>query len=254
MGIEASRRNPWRVAATLRALRTTVLTTAAVALAFCLLDAGPDLSLSTPQSAGVYAMANFSFFAAISGVLIASSDFGGQLTTSVLAVPNRGSILAAKLVLAAVVTTVQGVVFAALIATIYQSYLGDQSVYATGTAGTLLLNLALAVCSWTALGIISTCVAFITRSQTVALVVMIGLAFGGTPLMMMVPVLQYLPSSAGVLMFIDRENQTADWLNPPDITVSAAGITVVLWCAASITAAALVLTRTDIGARQASLE
>lgn len=242
-------------AATLRSLQTTVVATAVVALAFCLLDAGPELGLSTPQTAGVYAMANFSFFAAIGGVLIASSEYsGGQLTTSVLAVPRRGSILAAKLVLTAVVTTGQGVLFAALIATIYQLYLGDQSVYATGTASTLLLTLALAVCSWTALGIISTCIAFIIRSQTITLAIMIVLAFGGTPLMMALPAFQYLPSNAGVLMFIDRENQTSDWLHPPDITVPVAGITLALWCVATITAAALVLARRDIGARQAILE
>lgn len=240
---------------TLRSLQATVLATAVVALGFCLLDAGPDLGLSTPETAGVYAMANFSFFAAITGVLIASSEYGGgQLTTSVLAVPHRGRILAAKLILSAVITTAQGLLFAALITTIYQFHLGDQSVYATGTASTLLTSLALAVCSWTALGIISTCIAFIIRSQTVALAGMIVLAFGGTPLMMTLPIFQYLPSNAGVLMFIDRENQTSDWLNPPDITVPVAGATLAAWCIVAIIAATVVLLRRDIGAQQAALE
>lgn len=240
---------------TYRALVLTIIATVVLTLAYCILEAGPVLGLSTPESAGVYAMANLSFFAAIVGVLIASSEYGGgQLTTSVLAVPRRGRLLAAKLILSAVITTVLGLLLAVFIATIVQAPLGDQSVYVTGTAGTLLSSLALAVCSWTGLGIISTCIAFIIRSQTVALAGMIVFSFGGTPLMMALPAFQYLPTNAGVLMFIDRENQTSDWLNPPDITVPIAGITLAAWCVATIIAAAIFLLRRDIGARQAALE
>ncbi|MFV0320427.1 MAG: hypothetical protein ACK5IN_08745 [Microbacterium sp.] len=240
---------------TLGSLRWTILATAALSLAFCLIDAGPDLGLSTPETIGVYAMANFSFFAAIAGVLMASSEYGGgQITTTALAVPRRGRTLAAKLILSAIVTTVQGVLFAVLIATIYQFHLGDQSVYATGTASTLLGSLALAVCSWTAVGILSTSIGFIIRSQTVALTSMIVLTFGGTPLMMALPILQYLPTNAGVLMFIDRANQTSDWINPPDITVPIAGATLAAWCIVVVVAAAVVLLRRDIGARAAALD
>ena len=240
---------------TSRALTYTMLASVVLTLAYCILEAKPTLGFSTPQTAGVYAMANLSFFAAIAGVLIASSEYGGgQLTASVLAVPCRGRILAAKLVLSIVITTVLGLLLAVFIATIVQAPLGEKSVYATGTAGPLLSSLVLAVASWTGVGIISTCIAFIIRSQTVALVAMIVLSFGGTPLMMALPVFQYLPTNAGVLMFIDRENQTFDWLNPPDITVPTAGITLALWCVAATVAAAIVLTRRDIGARQAALE
>ncbi|MDF2664272.1 MAG: hypothetical protein K0R81_122 [Microbacterium sp.] len=240
-----------------RALLLIILASALLTLAYCLVEAKPveKLGLSTPETAGVYAMANLSFFAAIVGVLITSSEYpGGQLTTTVLATPRRGRILGAKLVLSAMVTTLLGLLFAAYIATVVQAPLGVHSVYATGTASTLLTSLALAVCSWTGLGILSTGIAFIIRSQTVALVMMIVLAFGGTPLMMALPIFQYLPTNAGVLMFIDRENQTSDWLNPPDITVLAAGITLAAWCAAVTVAAIVVFMRRDIGARQAALE
>ena len=139
-------------------------------------------------------------------------------------------------------------------ATIVQAPLGDRSVYATDTQAELFTSLALAVASWTGLGMISTSIAFLIQSQTVALSVMIVLSFGGTPLMMALPVFQYLPTNAGVLMFIDRASQTSDWLNPPDITVPVAGITLALWCLAVIIAAAIVLLRRDIGARQAGVE
>lgn len=242
-------------ARTSRALMLTVLATIVLTLGYCLLEAKPELGFSTPQSAGVYAMANLSFFAAIVGVLITSSEYGGgQLTTTALAVPRRGKILAAKLILSTVITTVLGLLLAVFIATIVQAPLGDQSVYATGTQGVLFTSLALAVASWTGLGIMSTSIAFLIRSQTVALSVMIVLSFGGTPLMMALPIFQYLPTNAGVLMFIDRANQTSDWLNPPDITVPAAAITLALWCVAAIITAAIVLLRRDIGARQAAVE
>lgn len=242
---------------TLRSLQVTILLTVGLTLGYCLLESGPaeSLGFSTPETATVYAMANLSFFAAIVGVLIASSEYGGgQLTATALEVPRRGKILAAKLILSGAITTLLGLILAVFIATIVQAPLGDQSVYATGTAGTLLSSLALAVCSWTALGILSTCAAVIIRSQTIVLAGMIVLSFGGTPLMMAASIFQYLPTNAGVLMFIDRENQTSDWLNPPDITVPVAAITLAAWCVAAIIAAMIVFVRRDIGARQASLE
>lgn len=242
-------------ARTYRALMLTILATIVLTLGYCVLEAKPELGFSTPQSAGVYAMANLSFFAAIVGVLIASSEYGGgQLATTALAVPRRGKILAAKLILSTVITTVLGLLLAVFIATIVQAPLGDRSVYATDTQAELFTSLALAVASWTGLGMISTSIAFLIQSQTVALSVMIVLSFGGTPLMMALPVFQYLPTNAGVLMFIDRANQTSDWLNQPDITVPVAGITLALWCLAVIIAAAIVLLRRDIGARQAGVE
>jgi ABC-type transport system involved in multi-copper enzyme maturation permease subunit len=213
------------------------------------------VGVSTPETAGVYAMSNLSFFATIVGVLIASSEYGGgQLTTSALAVPRRGRILAAKLILSTVITTLLGVLLAVFIATIMQTPLRELSVYATGNSGTLLTSLALGVASWTALGVIGTSVAFIIRSQTVALAGMIVVSFGGVPLMMAVPLFQYLPTNAGVLMFINREQQTSEWLNPPDISVPVASITVAAWCLAAIIAATIVFLRRDIGARQATVE
>ena len=233
-------------------LVAAILATIVLTLAFCVLDARPDLGLSTPQTAGVYAMANLSFFAAVVGVLIASSEYGGgQLTASVLAVPRRGRILVAKLMVSATVTTMLGILLAVFVATIVQAPLGEHSVHATGTSGTLLRSLALATCSWTAIGVIGTCAAVAFRSQTAVLTGMIALSFGGTPLMMAVPVFQYLPTNAGVLMFIDRPNQTSDWLNPPDVSVPVAGITLAVWCVAAVAAAAASLARRDIGARHA---
>lgn len=242
---------------TLRSFMVTVAAAVALALGYCLITAGPPekLGLSTPETAGVFAMANLSFFAAIAGALIASSEHaGGQLTSSVLAVPRRSRILAAKIVWSAVVSTALGLVLAAFIATVVQFPLGQESAYARGTTGTLLSSLALAALSWTSVGVISTCAALIVRSQTVVLSAMIVLSFGGTPLMMAVPLLQYLPTNAGVLMYIDRANQTSDWLNPPDIGVGAAAATVGAWCLLAVVAAAVVFLRRDVGARQAVSE
>lgn len=241
-------------ARTHRAVRVTVIVAVGFSLIYCLLDASPDLGLASPATAGVYAMANLSFFAAIVGVLIASSEYvGGQLTTSVLAVPQRAKTLAAKLMVSATATTALGLALAAAIATIEQAPLGVRSAYATGTGTVLISNLGLAVVSWTGVGLLSTSIAFVIRSQTGALVTMIVLSFGGTPLMMALPVLQYLPTNAGVLMFIDRANQTSDWLNPPTITPLASGVVLALWCLAAMAAAMWAFRRRDIGPRQAEV-
>lgn len=243
---------------TFRPLMLTILVSIVLGLAYCIVSAKPAdrLGLTTPDTAVVYAMANLSFFAAIVGVLIASNEYGGgQLTTSALAVPRRGRILAAKVLLSAAITTALGLLQAGFVATIGQAPLGEQSVYATGQADVLLGSLALAVASWTALGIISTCAAFIIRSPTVVLAVVIVASFGGGLFLIISgPIFQYLPTNAGVLIYTDHEQQFSDMLNPPDLSVFGAALTVGVWCVAAIAAAALVFLRRDIGARHAQTE
>lgn len=240
---------------TFRPLMITILVTIVLGLAYCIVSAKPAdrLGLTTPDTAVVYAMSNLSFFAAIVGVLIASNEYGGgQLTTSTLAVPRRGRIFAAKILLSTAITTALGLLLAVFVATIGQAPLGNESVYATGQAGVLLGSLALAVASWTALGIISTCAAFVIRSPTVVLAVMIVASFGGGLFLIISgPIFQYLPTNAGVLMYTNHEQQFSDMLNPPDLGVPGATITVALWCVAAIAAAAPVFLRRDVGARQA---
>lgn len=240
---------------TLRPLVLAIALTIVLTLAYCVIEARPELGLSTPDTAGVYALANLSFFPAITGVLVVSSEYsGGQLTTTALTVPRRGRVLTAKLLIAAALTTVLGLLLAVFIATIVQIPLADQSVWATEDAGPLLSSLALGVASWTAFGVLSACAAFLVRSQTVVLAATVVLTFGGFPLMMAVPVFQYLPANAGVLMYLNREQQTSDWLIPPDVTVSGAAITVAAWCTLAIIAAAVAFLRRDIGARHAAIE
>lgn len=244
-----------RKAWTLRSLTVTCGLTVALTLAYCLIEARPDLGFSTPETAGVYAMANLSFFAAIVGVLIASSEYGGgQLTSSALATPRRGQMLAAKLLLSVVLTTGLGLCLAVFIATVVQAPLGDRSVYVTGDQAVLFGSLALGVLSWTVLGVLSTCAAIVIRSQTIAIASMIVLSFGGVPLMIVLPLFQYLPTNASVLMFIDREQQTSGWISPPDITVPVAVLTVAIWCAIAIIGAFCVFLRRDVGSRQATIE
>ncbi|MEV4220490.1 hypothetical protein [Nonomuraea sp. NPDC049725] len=242
-------------ARTLRPVVRAVLSSVALSLAYCLIEASPDLGFTTPETAGVHALANLSFLAAVVGVLVVSGEHaGGQLTTTVLAAPRRGRVLAAKLLIASGLTTALGLLLAVLVATLVQAPLGDRSVWTTGNGGTLLASLALGVVSWTALGLLSACAAFLVRSQTAVLTGMIVLTFGGVPLMMALPVFQYLPASAAVLLFVNREQQTSDWLNPPDLTVAGAGATVALWCVAAVVSAAVVFVRRDVGARQAVVE
>lgn len=246
-------------AKTLRPLRSAVLVAIVLTIAYCVADAmtsgSGERAVTIPATAaGVYGMANLSFFAIIVAVLVTASEYaGGQITTTMLATPRRGQLFAAKLLVSTAIVTVLAVFVATCIAVFYQAAFGQESVFVVGGVGTLLAALARGIGFWVLLGVIASCLAVVVRSQTVVLSAMIVATFGGIPLMMTATIFQYLPTNAGQLMFIG-DDQTGDWLNPPTLGVTGAVITTMAWCVVALIVATAVLHRRDVGARQGIVE
>ncbi len=188
----------------------------------------------------------------IVGALVGAGEYiGGQLSTSVLAVPHRGSLFAAKLLVTSVVCTVMAALYAVVVALSYQGGLGDQSVVATGQANEYITRSALGVLYWACLGLMSVSVAVLIRSQAISLTVLVLLAFAGMALLMISDVFQYLPVIAGTVMFIPEQSmglahQTT--LDRPD----AIAITLA-WTVGVCLAGALVFGRRDVGGHSARL-
>ncbi|RAX24741.1 hypothetical protein DRB06_00005 [Actinomyces sp. Z5] len=245
-----------RKALTLPSLRLTVTLTILLMASYCALDArGARSALLSgqdamgPQELGVYALANLAFLPVIAAVLIASSEHaGGQLTDSILAVPRRHLLVLAKLTLAAMLIFAEAALLSIMILAFYQGGLGSISVFASGQGTHYLASLAMGTAYWTLLGLFSTSVAMVVRSQTTVLAVMILLTGAGMAFLMINKVFQYLPTNAGLMMFIG--DQTEDLANPPDLEPTPATAVVVAWVLVAIATALVAIKRRDVGARQ----
>ncbi|MEB4616201.1 hypothetical protein [Leucobacter sp. M11] len=255
-----------RKALTLRSLTLATLISTVVMLAFTLVDALAAVLVNPARGsvsglpgidAGTYCFFYFSFLPIIIAVLVTSSEYaGGQLTVSMLAVPRRGAVLAAKLVTVVVATLGLAILQAVMILACYQGMLGENSVFATGGGWQHLGLLAQGVLYWLMLGVLSMSVAVIFRQQTGVLAVMVSLAFLSTPLLMIsTAIFQYLPANVGTMMFMAREDVSNIASDPGALMgVPAATAVTVLWSVVAIIAAAIVFTRRDVGARLASAE
>jgi hypothetical protein len=256
-----------RKALTLRPLLWATVISTAVMLAFAIIDSngqrerilnptGNVVEGLTAVGSGLYSFFYFAFLPILIAVLVTASEYaGGQLTTSILAAPRRGTVLAAKVVTVTAATIVLGILQSGMILACYQERLGDISVFATGAAGEYLGLLGMGILFWITLAIISMAAAVIFRQQTAVLAVMISLAFLSTPLLMInTAIFQFLPANSGTLMFM--ADDAADIAaTPADLmSVPAATTVTVLWAVAAILAAAVVFARRDIGARQAVTE
>lgn len=245
---------------TLRPLVWTVLISSLLMVAFASADSrnsrehilNPSEMVApglTALDAGIYSFFNFTFLPIALAALMASSEYaGGQLTTSVLALPRRGVLLAAKFVIVIIVTAGLGLLQAVIIVALYQGRLGDISVFATGEVSTYFLLLGWGIYHWVALGILSMSAALIVKHQAGVIAAMVTLEFGSTPLLMLSNVFQYLPGNAGSLMLHSVSDATWVITITPDLMGAQAAATVTaLWSLAAIVAVAIVFVRRDVG-------
>ncbi|RKS10596.1 ABC-2 family transporter [Nocardiopsis sp. Huas11] len=176
------------------------------------------------------------------GVLAVSGEYaGGQIRTSLLAVPGRLRLLAAKAAalagaaLAAALVTVPGSFVAA------QAGLGEHGLpwsrmWEAPVAG----HLAGAVLYWVLIALLAAGLTVVVRNAVVPLVVLVGLALAGSQLLSVATDLaDFLPDRAGALMF--REG--ADYAH--DLTAVQGGAVMLAWVAAVGVVAVVLFHRRD---------
>ena len=140
---------------------------------------GPDLL----QIAGLVQI-----FALVLGILVVATEFRhGTITPSLLAVPDRIELVAAKLVAALVVGLVLGLVAGALCAGIALPVLsarGYEAGFESGEALRITLGNAAATALWTALGV---GLGALVRNQVGAIVGALGWLLVAQPLLAIIP-------------------------------------------------------------------
>jgi len=180
------------------------------------------------------------------GVLVITSEYAtGMISSSVLAVPRRTPMLAAKAVVFTAVALVAGEILAFVSFLIARAIIGHHLPESLGDTSTLRavfgVGLYLAV-----LGLLSLAIGAMVRHTAAAITVVIGVLVVLTSLASLLPgtvgqhIDAYLPTRAGVLI-THAHQETSDLLSP------WAGFGVFcLWTALALGVAAVLLRRRDV--------
>ncbi|MDR3035795.1 MAG: ABC transporter permease subunit [Kitasatospora sp.] len=180
------------------------------------------------------------------GALVITSEYAtGMISSSVLAVPRRTPMLAAKVVVFTAVALVAGEILAFASFLIAQAIIGHRLPESLGDASTLRavfgVGLYLAV-----LGLMSLAIGAIVRHTAAAITVVIGVLVVLTGLASLLPgtvgqhIDAYLPTRAG-MMITHAHQEATDLLSP------WAGFGVFcLWTALALGAAVYLLRRRDV--------
>ncbi|MEK0316130.1 ABC transporter permease [Cohnella sp. 56] len=197
---------------------------------------GPQSWLDIGLASFPYAQAGF----IVLGVLAACSEYnGGQLRTTLLAMPRRGlQFMAAQLALAL------WAVPAALI--VIASGIGLAAVLADASspldAGRLAAALAGATGALALTTLLGAAVGALLRQTLSAAAVMLGLYFVAGPILRgRIALAKYLPDAAGIAMWQPQSAQAPHTLAP-----AQGALCLILWTLAALILAAIVYRRRDI--------
>ncbi|NYF14188.1 hypothetical protein HDC34_002515 [Pseudoclavibacter sp. JAI123] len=157
---------------------------------------------TTPEVVGLEWIALGQIGVIIVGVLAGSGEFsGGQIQTSLVAVPNRFRLVLAKVSVLAVTVTLLGAVTIPLLSICSQLGLGSLSVLSDGVPVSLLVRWLGGVVYWTGIALIGFSFAVLVRQALVPLLVLIAVSQISLVLVFLTPWAKFLPTIAGAQLF-----------------------------------------------------
>lgn len=206
----------------------------------------PELAAGVvPETIGLdgaaYAVLGF----IVLGVLAGSSEaVGGQLRTSLVAVPRRGVLVSAKAAALAVVATALSVLVVVSTSLLSQLTLGDVGVIDGGVPTSLVVRWVGVVVFLVGMALIGMAVALVTRSGFVPMIVLIVVMLGGVMLLVLTTAATYLPTIAGMQMF-DR-GMFAEEFPGALLSTSQAYTVFLAWVVALLAGAVWTVRRRDL--------
>jgi ABC-2 type transport system permease protein len=132
-------------------------------------------------------------------LLTGTEHVDGQLRSTLLAVPRRGVVLAAKALVIAALAAVVALVGTTAAVLLAHAVRGDGGLPVSGSTAGMAGNLVGVVVNFVLIGLLAASVTVLTRSLVVPLVVLVPLVLGLTvSLVGLVPAVRYLPDLAGI--------------------------------------------------------
>jgi hypothetical protein len=209
-------RGEWIKFRSVRSTRWTLVVAGVVTVAFGMIFAatagsgeapGAAARLTGPVELSLGAIDLSAMIVGVLGVLLVAGEYAtGLIRTTLAAVGDRLSVLAAKAVVLAGGAAIVMAIAAALALWLGQAvYSGDQATLSMNDADTLRILLG-TTAYVTGIGLIGIALGAIVRSTASAIAILVGAIFIGPPLLNLLPeffsdvVLKYLPSEAGSAM------------------------------------------------------
>lgn len=198
----------------------------------------------TPETVGFEWVALGLIGIIVIGVIAASSEYSsGQISTSLVAVPNRRRLFLSKVVALVIVVAAIGAVTIPALSLLSQFGLGDLSVIDDGVPASLVLRWLGATGYWVAMALISFAIATLLRQMLIPLFALIVISQLSLLQLLLSPMFVYLPTIAGVQLF-DPGLITGSY---PDAAIGlpAAALVTTLWTIALLAAAGVRFIRRD---------
>lgn len=180
-------------------------------------------------------------FVILLAALIAGTEYlDGQLRTTLLAIPRRGRVLAAKFLLVGVLSFVVGFVAIGASVLVEHAALGVHAMRPAEFTIGMAWNLLGVGVNYALIGLLAAGVTIVARTYVVALIVLVPLVLGVTiSLVGAIPALKFLPDLAGIQLLMSYPG--VGLLDPiPGGTVMA------LWTALACGAAAALFRIRDV--------
>jgi ABC-2 type transport system permease protein len=175
----------------------------------------------------------------LAAVVVGSEYRDGLLRSSVLAVPRRGRLLGAKVIVIAGLAFTLAVVSTGLAVLLRQAVLGDDGIPPNEFTAGMWLNVLSVGVNWMLIALISAALTVLARSALLPVIVLVPLVLGlGVALVSVLPWLKYAPDLAG-LQLISRYPGMG-LLDP-----MPGGVVMAAWAAALLLPAFIVFTRRD---------
>lgn len=233
---------------TLRSIQATLLAAIVVPPALALAS-GLAFTPSSPAAAGFpieshgFETAGFGqpLIILLAALITGTEYLDGQLRSTLVATPQRGRVLAAKLVIIAGIAALIGIISTAAAVLLKHAALGEHGLGSTQFTAAMAWNLLGVAINYTLIALIAAAITLLARTFIVTLIVLVPLVLGLTiSLLGALPPLKYLPDLAGIQLLTRYPN--VGLLEP--IT---GGLVMAGWALALTLASAVFFLRRDTG-------
>ena len=226
-------------------LAAAVIVPPALALAAGLtFDPGAPAGASFPIEAHGFETAGFGqpLVILLAALITGTEYLDGQLRSTLLAVPQRGRVLGAKLIVTALLAALVGLIATAAAVLLSHAALGEHGLAPQEFTTGMAWNLLGVVTNYALMAVLAAAITVLARTLVVTLIVLVPLVLGLTiSLLGALPALRYLPDLAG-LQLLTRYPGVG--LLEPEVGVLVMGG----WAVVLVVAAALTFVRRDNGA------
>lgn len=140
----------------------------------------------------------------LAALIVGTEYLDGQLRTTLIATPNRGRVLSAKVFIIAVLSAGIGLISISLSVLMKHAALGEYGMTFNEVSAGMIWNLVGVAVNYMLIALIAASITLLARTFIVTLAVLIPMVLGVTvSLVSLIPLLKFLPDLAGIQLLME---------------------------------------------------